>query len=176
MQDTAILGAIIVSTFMLEDVAIIAAALLAIAGKVRPELAFIAVCIGIFIGDTGLYIAGRASHIWPWLGKRFAHPVLQKQVEPLRHASWRQLLWIRAMPGLRTFGYLACGIAKINGARFSAANALSIVLWAALLFGVLYGFGKQYAQLLEGAIWWFMPAALAVFVLGYWRLRKKIAP
>lgn len=80
------------------------------------------------------------------------------------------------MPGLRTFGYLACGIAKINGARFSAANALSIVLWAALLFGVLYGFGKQYAQLLEGAIWWFMPAALLVFIWGYWRLRKKIAP
>lgn len=176
MQDLTLIGAIIVSTFMLEDVAIIAAALLAIAGKIRPELAFMAVCCGIFIGDTGLYLAGRASHIWPWLARRFAHPILQKQVAPLRHASWRQLLWIRAMPGLRTFGYLACGIARINGVKFTLANALSILLWAALLFGILYIFGRQYAQQLEGAIWWFMPAALGIFMLGYWQLRKKIAP
>lgn len=176
MQDLPLISAIIISTFMLEDVAIIAAALLAIAGKIRPELAFVAVCTGIFIGDTGLYLAGRLSHVWPWLAKRFAHPLLQKQVTPLRHAPWHQLLWIRAMPGLRTFGYLACGIARINGLKFGLANAISILLWASLLFGVLYFFGRQYAALLEGLIWWCLPFALLIFALGYLRMRKNIAP
>ena len=58
---------VVISTFMLEDLAIIGAALLAASEKMAPGLAFFAVCLGMFIGDTALYFFGRLALVWPKL-------------------------------------------------------------------------------------------------------------
>ena len=47
---------VVISTFVLEDIAIIGAGFLAASEKMAPGLAFFAVCLGIFIGDIYLYI------------------------------------------------------------------------------------------------------------------------
>lgn len=52
-------GLILLSTYLLEDAAIISAALISIDGFLSPELAFLALFIGIFTGDFGLYGLGR---------------------------------------------------------------------------------------------------------------------
>ena len=165
---------IIVSTFMLEDLAIIGAALLAASGKVAPEVAFAATCLGMFIGDSALYLFGRAAHFSPWLAKRFQHDMIQRQVTPLQKAPWHQLALIRCMPGLRTFGYIACGLAKVPGWTFTIANVVSIWVWAAAIFSVAYVFGKQYADTMAEWLWWLLPVALIVFVLGQRKLRQNM--
>lgn len=165
---------VVISTFMLEDLAIIGAALLAASGKMAPEVAFAATCLGMFIGDSALYLFGRAAHIWPWLAQRFQHELIQRQVKPLQQAPWHQLALIRCMPGLRTFGYIACGLAKVPGWTFTIANVVSIWVWAAGIFGVAYVFGKQYADSMTEWLWWLLPVAVLVFVLGQRRLRQNI--
>lgn len=165
---------VIVSTFALEDLAIIGAAFLAANGRISPDIAFAATCAGMFIGDSALYLLGRFAHLWPWLAKRFESPIIQRQVIPLQRAPWYQLALIRCMPGLRTFGYIACGLAKVPGWTFTIANIVSIFIWAASLFSIAYFMGKQYAQELEEWLWLLLPVALLLFVFGQRKLRQKM--
>ncbi|AHK17545.1 MAG: VTT domain-containing protein [Thalassolituus sp.] len=165
---------IIVSTFALEDLAIIGAALLAASGRVAPELAFVSVCAGMFIGDTALYLFGRLAHSWPWLSRHLQSPMIQRQIQPLQQTPWHQLALIRCMPGLRTFGYIACGIARVPLLPFSFANALSIVAWAAALFFVAFFLGQQFADSMHEWLMWLVPVALVAFFWGQWRLRQNM--
>ncbi|MDO6683280.1 VTT domain-containing protein [Oceanobacter sp. 5_MG-2023] len=166
---------VIVSTFMLEDLAIIGAAMLAASGRMQPEVAFLATCSGMFIGDSALYLMGRGALVWPWLAQKFQHDMIRRQVTPLQQAPWHQLVLIRCMPGLRTFGYIACGLARVPGLTFTVANVVSIVVWAAGLFGVAYWLGSQYAEQMHDWLWWLLPVALAVFVLGQRKIRQNMA-
>ena len=165
---------VIVSTFMLEDLAIIGAALLAASGKMAPELAFAATCTGMFIGDSALYLFGVWAHRWPWVARKFEHPLIQRQVLPLQRAPWHQLALIRCMPGLRTFGYIACGVARVPGSTFTVANVVSIIVWAAAIFSVAYVFGKQFADSMQQWLWWLLPVALVLFILGQRKLRQNL--
>ena len=87
--------AVIVSTFMLEDLAIIAAAMLAVSQKISPEIAFTAVCTGMLIGDTALYLFGRLANAWQKLGRWMNHPVIRHHTVPLQQAPWQQLVLMR---------------------------------------------------------------------------------
>ena len=165
---------VIISTFMLEDLAIIGAALLAASGKMMPELAFAATCVGMLIGDTALYLLGRLAHRWPWLAHHCRHPLIERQVRPLQQAPWHQLALIRCMPGLRTFGYIACGVARVPGWTFTVANVVSILIWAAGLFGVAFWLGQAYAEQLQAWLWWLLPVAVVLFFLGQKRLRARL--
>ncbi|WP_221798756.1 DedA family protein [Oceanobacter mangrovi] len=165
---------VVVSTFMLEDLAIIGAGVLAASGRMDVELAFGAICLGMFIGDSALYLTGRGALIWPWLKKRFEHPLIQRQVLPLQQAPWHQLALIRCMPGLRTFGYIACGLARVPGSTFTIANVVSIVVWAAGLFGVAFLLGRRYADQMHEWLWWLLPIALLLFIFGQKKIRKNM--
>lgn len=165
---------VIVSTFVLEDLAIIGAALLAASGRIAPEMAFGATCFGMFIGDSALYLFGRVAHSSPWLARRFQHEMIQRQVKPLRQAPWHQLALIRCMPGLRTFGYIACGLAKVPGVTFTIANVVSIWIWASVIFGAAYFLGKQYADSMTEWMWWLLPVALILFIIGQRKLRQRM--
>lgn len=164
---------VIVSTFTLEDLAIIGAGMLAATGKMDPLLAFAATCTGMFIGDTALYLIGRWALVWPWLQRKCQHPLIRRQIEPLQQAPLHQLALIRGMPGLRTFGYIACGVARVPSVTFVLANLLSIVVWAAVLFGAAFWLGRQYAEQMHELMWWLLPIALLLFVLGQRRARKR---
>lgn len=169
-----LVAVVVVSTFMLEDLAIIGAAILAATGRMEPELAFSATCLGMFIGDTALYLLGRGALVWPWLAKQFDNELIQRQIVPLQQAPWHQLALIRCMPGLRTFGYIACGLARVPGSTFTIANVVSIVVWAAGLFGVAFVLGKQYAESMADWLWWLLPIALLMFILGQRKMRQRI--
>ena len=66
----AIAAAIVLATFVLEDVATVAAALLAADNMITPSLALAALFTGIFIGDCLLYGLGAAARTRAWPGSR----------------------------------------------------------------------------------------------------------
>ncbi len=169
-----LIAVVVVSTFMLEDLAIIGAAMLAASGQMETEAAFLATCLGMFIGDSALYLLGRGAVIWPWLARQFDHNLIQKQIVPLQQAPWHQLALIRCMPGLRTFGYIACGLARVPGVTFTIANVVSIFIWAAGLFSVAYVLGQQYAESMAEWLWWLLPIALLFFILGQRKMRQRM--
>ena len=166
---------IVVSTFAMEDLAIIGAGLLAASGKLSVELAFAATCFGMFVGDSAHYLFGRLALVWPWLNRRLQHELIQRHIEPLQHAPWPQLALIRCMPGLRSFGYIACGLARVPAGTFTVANVVSIAVWAAGLFATAYWLGNQYADQLSEWLWWLLPFALLLFVFCQRRLRQSMA-
>ncbi len=166
--------AVVVSTFMLEDLAIIGAALLAVSERISPEVAFTAVCTGMLIGDTALYLFGRLANTWPKLGRWMSHPMIVRHTEPLQQAPWTQLALIRCMPGIRTFGYIACGVARVPGLQFTIANVISILIWAGVLFGAAFMLGQRFAEDMQEYMWWAMPVALVLFVLGQRRIRQSM--
>ncbi len=165
---------VIVSTFALEDLAIIGAAMLVVAEKMAPGTAFTAVCVGMFIGDTALYLLGRLALVWPWLRRYSRHPMIQSQVVPLRQSPWQQLMLIRCMPGIRTFGYMACGIARVPLIPFCLANLVSIIAWAAALFGTTLFIGKQFGEQLQGMMWYLLPVAVVLFFYCQRRIRQSM--
>ncbi|MAD46688.1 MAG: hypothetical protein CMI02_05670 [Oceanospirillaceae bacterium] len=166
---------VVISTFMLEDLAIIGAGLLASTGKLDPVTAFAAVCLGMFIGDSALYLLGRSAHVWRWLSEKCRQPLIACHIRPLEQAPLHQLVLIRCMPGLRTFGYIACGVAKVPGWSFTLANLISILIWAGGLYGTALWLGQRFAEEMSAALWWLLPVALLLFMVGQRRLRRTMA-
>ncbi|MEQ3763419.1 MAG: VTT domain-containing protein [Alcanivorax sp.] len=165
---------VVISTFVLEDIAIIGAGFLAASEKMAPGLAFFAVCLGIFIGDTALYLLGRLALVWPWLRHKMRQPLIRRQMRPLQLSPWSQIMLIRCMPGIRTFGYIACGLARVHPVPFCLANVVSIVGWAAALFFTTLYLGRQFGEELHGYMWYLLPLALVLFWLGQRRIKRKI--
>ena len=153
---------------------IIGTGLLAAAGHFSLEFGLLAVCLGIFIGDTGLYAFGRSALIWPALRRRLKHPMIDYQLRPLRKAPWHQLALIRCMPGVRTFGYIACGLARVPLAVFCVANAISVVIWATMLYGIAYALGKQFAETINDWLILLLPISLILFFWCQRRMRRHI--
>ena len=75
-----ILPALVLITFLLEDVAIAAGVALALNGTIGWPAAFVAVAGGIALGDIGLYGLGRLAIRLPALRRYYSCP-------PTRHPS-----------------------------------------------------------------------------------------
>ncbi|WP_281645762.1 VTT domain-containing protein [Parendozoicomonas sp. Alg238-R29] len=144
-------------TFVLEDVAIVSGALLASSDKVLPELAFIALLLGIVSGDVGLYLLGKLSARFSFIKKR----INLKHVQAIRHWISRHLFLtiflVRFAPGLRLPCYLACGLFSVSLKMFIVAVSVAGFVWVALAFSGFHWFGLQ----LSNSSFW--------GVLGAWK-------
>jgi membrane protein DedA with SNARE-associated domain len=165
--------ALVLTTLLVEDLAIAAGAALAYQGLLSWELAFAAVAGGIALGDLGLYAMGRGALRLPWLARR-AHGLraawAKAQVE-------RQLvsavLLARVIPGLRLATYTACGVLRVPLLPFAAWVAAAVVLWTAGLFAISVTVGPRLAERLgvPHTVAVALPiVALAVLVPLAWRL------
>jgi membrane protein DedA with SNARE-associated domain len=147
------------TTFVLED----AALLMAIAWIEQSKLSFLeasaAVFAGIFVGDVGLYFAGAfargalARRDWPKL------ETFRRRIRDSRRAD-ALLVASRALPGSRLPLYLAAGYFAYPLRRFVLITFVSVFLWTLLFLGL----GRGISELWTGQLW----GLLALLVLvGY---------
>ena len=136
------------SAFVLEDVAVLAAALLVVNGMVSLPWAAAASFAGIWIGDLGLYfIASRYGR--PVFERTWFKRLVSKKPDLRRSETWFQnhgtaaILLSRAIPGTRLPTYLAAGLLKIPAGRFIGMTALAGSVWVAALFGLSYHVGMM---------------------------------
>src|SRR4051794_3234012 len=100
---------IIIGTFILEDAAIVIAAMQAQQGTVSMPLALAALYTGIILGDLGLYGLGRLSARVRWLERHLP----RHRKETIR--AWvcgnifKVVLVSRFVPGMRLPTYTTCG-------------------------------------------------------------------
>lgn len=151
--------ALVLTTLLLEDVAIAAGVALAAKGLISWELSFAAVAGGIAAGDLGLYALGLAARRVDWLRRRYVE-------RPGLHSHWAQrqlerqlpsaMLLARVIPGLRLLTYTACGFFRIRFLPFTAWVVLAVFLWTAGLYWLGAGVGGALAAA------WGIPLALAV--------------
>lgn len=150
--------ALVLTTLLVEDLAIAAGVAVAAHGSLSWTASFAAVAGGIAAGDIGLYALGLAAHRVPALRRCFglerAAALQARLVMRLPSA----VLLARVIPGLRLFTYTACGFLRVPLLPFGAWVAFAVVLWTA----GLYLIGAALGETLVRA--WGVPAPVAVAV------------
>lgn len=152
----AICLALVLTTLLLEDLAIAAGVAVAAQGLLSWGASFAAVAGGIAGGDIALYGLGLAATRWPALRQRFGAGRGAWARAALLQRLPSAVLLARVIPGLRLVTYTACGWWRVPLARFSAWVLLAVVLWTAGLYALSAALGQALVQA------WGIPAPLAV--------------
>ena len=161
----AIAIAIIIATFVLEDAATIAGALLAASGVIAPMAALAALFIGIFAGDLGLYGLGAAARTRGWARRLIGERRMIKGRTWLKRRYIAALLGARFMPGFRLPTYSASGFLGLPFWPFAAVAAAAGLLWTALVFSLVYTFGLMIVEKL--GVWrWALAAVFLTLILA----------
>jgi membrane protein DedA with SNARE-associated domain len=138
--------ALVLTTLLLEDLAIAAGVALATQGLIGWGLSLAAVGGGIALGDIGLYGLGLAATRVPALRQRY----LGDKSEWARSQIVRRLssavLLARVIPGLRLATYTACGFVRVPLLPFTAWVLLAVSLWTLGLYALSAALGQALAQ------------------------------
>ncbi len=137
-----VLLGILAATFILEDAATVAAALLASEGLVPHGAALAALITGIMIGDLGLYGLGRLAAKWPRAREWVTEHRIMRGKQFLEGSLFVTLFSARCVPGMRLPTYTASGFLGISFARFSAYAALLATAWATVLYTIIAILGE----------------------------------
>lgn len=136
------------SALVLEDVAVLGAALLAVNSMISLPWAAGSSFAGIWLGDLGLY--GLAFYYGrPVLEKRWFKHLIGKKLDFGRSEAWFRdhgvlaVVLSRAIPGTRLPTYLAAGLLKVPAMRFLATTAAACAVWVTVLFGFSYHIGMM---------------------------------
>ncbi|OIQ26058.1 MAG: hypothetical protein BM561_04300 [Vibrio sp. MedPE-SWchi] len=167
---------IILLSYLLEDLAIIAAASLAMQQLLSPSLALLAIFIGIASGDVGLYYLGKGSRYFRGLRYRALtnrhFRVLRRK---LHQRTFLNLFVIRFIPGMRTIGFTLSGYFSVPLPRFLFAVLIATSLWTALIFGAIYAFGSTDWMQQSRYQWLTIPVALLILVVANRLLNKSFS-
>ena len=155
---------IVLASYVLEDLAIIAAAVIAADQIIPASLAFYAILTGIISGDIGLYFMGHLFKKYPrfnqWLNKKQRHPHYEKF---FKTNLIKNILLIRFVPGLRFVCYTSCGIFRAHFGQFVLAVTIAGTIWVAVVFTLIYQLGSS--SWLEYSDWKWLLIPVALFLL-----------
>ncbi|BFM49798.1 VTT domain-containing protein [Marinomonas sp. THO17] len=156
---------IVLMSYLLEDLAIVSAAVMAVQGDMPVSLALLAIFLGIATGDLGLYALGRGAKRWRWIRWRlYKMPYFQMVKRRFQHQQRLNLFVIRFIPGFRTLGFTLAGFIALPIWQFLAVVLLATSLWTGLVFGVIYWFGRQAWLDIAAYQWWFIVGSLVVLL------------
>lgn len=147
---------IICMSFLLEDVALFGAALLAANGVLPLQEAWLAAFVGIVMGDIGVY----------WLARVGKFSSGTKKIAP---PSSMTLIIARFTPGLRTLVYGWSDAAAMPFARFAKTVTVSTILWTVAVFAVIQVFGLKAEEWL-GVYRWITVPMIVIFL---WRWHRQ---
>ena len=160
---------IVLATFVSEDLTCIAAGLLAASGQLGAWTAIPAAGLGIFLGDLGLYAAGkwvgrpalaRAPIVW------FVHDEdVERSQAWFEHRGPVVILLGRFVPGSRLPTYFAAGMLDVGFARFAWYALIAVLLWAPLLGGGALWLGQGVLPLVEAYELYIVPALVGLALL-----------
>lgn len=160
--------AIIVASYVSEDLTCIAAGLLVAEGIIGFPAALTACLIGLFTGDLGLFAAGR------WFGK----PALSRLVSTERlniATDWLKrrgplvIVASRFMPGTRLPTYVAAGALHMPWGLFTLYFAIATALWTPLLVALAAAYGEAVNHWFERyasvGVWLLIGGGLAMWLI-----------
>ena len=149
--------ALIVGTFISEDLTCLGSAWLSADGRMALWVAWAGCFLGIWMGDAGLYMIAR------WAGRPFTEQWFPdswtKGESIIKAEQWiqkkgTQWLWItRFVPGTRLPTYLAAGYLRMNVSLFLCVTGLACLIWTTLLFWLAHSVGRELIPWLERFRW-----------------------
>ncbi len=162
-------------SYLLEDVALVAAAVLAANGSLPLQFAILAVVVGIATGDLALYYLGAWSSSW----RGFRYAILtNKRMRSVRRRLQRNtttnIFIIRFIPGIRTLGYALCGIFRVHPLRFLTAILAATAVWTSVVFTMVYQLGSQAWVQASAYKWWLIPIAGLILVISNCAVKRRL--
>lgn len=157
---------IVLLSYLLEDLAIVTAATLAVEHKMPMSIALLAIFVGISTGDFGLYLMGKAAQKVRFLRYRlFSYQRARSMQRKLHQQAFITLFIVRFIPGLRTIGFTLSGFLDVPKIKFFIAALTATGLWTALVFGSFFQLGN--AQWLQDSqvSWLLIPLGLCLMLL-----------
>ncbi|MDA9557349.1 DedA family protein [Vibrio sp.] len=135
---------IILLSYLLEDLAIVTAAGLAVQDSMPLSMALLAIFIGISTGDLGLYYMGKSGRRFNRLReKALSNKYVDKISHQLHHHAFMSLFIMRFIPGMRTVGFTLSGFFNISVWVFLSAVLIATTLWTAFVFWGIYAVGNS---------------------------------
>ncbi|MGI9274620.1 MAG: DedA family protein [Endozoicomonas sp.] len=156
---------------MLEDAAIVSAALLSADGLISTKLAFLALFLGIFTGDLGLYFIGTQLKRVPWLARKLDLGAIDRARGWLQRNMTTTVLLVRVIPGLRLPAYVACGYFQLSFSRFFCLVLLASLIWTGVVFSGFYLVGALFWSELSSWKWLILPAIFLLIMYGHRNIR-----
>ncbi|ASW81998.1 DedA family protein [Vibrio anguillarum] len=167
---------VILLSYLLEDVAIVTAATLALQNLMSPGLALLAIFVGIVSGDLGLYYLGQvAQRVRPLRYQALTNKHFRTVRRKLHHHTFLNLFIIRFVPGLRTVGFTLSGFFSIPLALFLCSVLTATALWTLIVFSTLYYLGSQVWQQSSHYQWSIIPIAVGLLMLTNRLLNKSFS-
>ena len=161
---------IIIGTYILEDAAIVSAALLSADGLISPFTAFAALIIGILTGDIGLYLLGILLRNIRSIAHFISIEKFKQAQGWLTQRMTLSVLLVRFIPGLRLPTYTACGFLGLPFGYFFMLVLLAGITWTAVIFWSIFIFSHSFLNHLSYWKWLFLPVLLALIVLRHEKL------
>jgi membrane protein DedA with SNARE-associated domain len=165
-------AAISAATFVSEDATCIATGLLIHAEQLHWAVGLGACVLGIFLGDLGLWLAGRVFGqrvlAWRWVSARLPASRVEHWGQWFDRRGWTAVLAARFLPGTRLPVYVAAGILGRRAGRFALWALLAALLWTPVLVLLVATLGEVVIapiQRLLGTGWLTFAAAVVVFWL-----------
>ncbi len=148
------LAALALGTLLSEDLTSIAAGLLVRDGQLTGAAAVAACATGVYVGDLGLWLAGRVLGrrvlALPWLSGRFDAAALETLAARLDDRLAMAVLGSRFLPGSRLPLYVAAGIWGRRPCAFAAWSLVAVLLWTPALVLLTARFGPSLTTPLVG--------------------------
>lgn len=167
--------AILIATFVLEDAATVAAAILASDGVLPVYLAIMALITGIVLGDVGLYGLGRLSTKSPWVRRLLQRRRAIDVRNWMAHRIFPMVFAARFIPGSRFPSYTASGLFGLPFGRFAMAAFLAVTLQTSLLFTLMIYFGIYFRDQLGG--WrWVLAGGFVLVIICVSRVYRHVFP
>ena len=169
--------AIVIATFISEDLTCISTGLLIRNGEIEIVSGILACTVGIFLGDLGLFFLGQLlSSPMQKLSflKKYNLLSFQKISQKLQKDSWKLIVIARFVPGLRLPVYIGAGLLsqKIDlTKKIILYTFLAGLVWTPILVGISIYIGAEIQSFFEKSLQNFWLAILFSILVLYLGLR-----
>jgi membrane protein DedA with SNARE-associated domain len=157
---------VLLTTFILEDMATSVASLLSVNGYIDPVLAVISLMCGIVLGDLSLYWFGRLARRWAWAKALLAKKGLKKARGFIGQRVVLAVLLARFVPGMRLPTYSAMGLLSADFRVFALTVVFAVGVWTVTLFTLIYSAGQAFIDSFHMYRWYGFVLLFLVGVFG----------
>ncbi len=144
---TAVFFLLIGATLFSEDLACIAAGVLASQGRIELFPAIVACAVGIFIGDTLTFLAGRVlgrrALKWKITSYFLSEEAVEKSSRWMARQGMKTVFTSRFVFGTRLPLYFGAGVLKTSFWRFALYFSLAVAVWTPVVVILTYKIGAE---------------------------------
>ena len=133
-QPVLLVVAIVIATFLLEDLATITVAVLASHMVIDGSIALGAAVLGTIMGDVALYTVARWAGHLPFVQRWHRRPVLARVITWTRTHALAMLVIARFTPGLRFPVFAGAGVIGMPVAPFFVTVTITTLIWTPGLY------------------------------------------